>query len=367
MEPNDNVGPRSSSFEKLEEENIDKNIELNNSLSKEEIEINRISESLRDSDKEIINKNTNTAFLNLGESQSESLGYKISRLSNLDYTDSEQKIVISNRYDLNVIGKNKDKTEEGNENTNLNEINLDKRNTNINNITEYKNENIYTNVRFTESVNQRFDDYKKTTNFQKLIEDEILKEKASVPLFPESVLNPKIEKEEDKEVEESNALDADDELDNKEEYISHKSDSINNKSEKSKENEEDEQEINLENENINVSSNFNENNVAENIDERKHRQLTMINRQTDITVDQNFTLLDIANDLKSENEVNIKNELLEDIKESEVTNNQFGNIGKVTVKETSNKVILEGDKNNNTIKEEEEIEIVTETENSNIN
>lgn len=59
---------------------------------------------------------------------------------------------------------------------------------------------VFSNIKYTESVNMRIDDYRKTSNYQKLVAEEIFKEEAKVPVIPDSVIRPKKPRETYKQV-----------------------------------------------------------------------------------------------------------------------------------------------------------------------
>jgi hypothetical protein len=201
------------------------------------------------------------------EYKTESLQHHIDDLGNLDPTESEKKIQISDKYDIELVGKQTKNSRYDNFDSNIpdSEDNeeLQDQVTDLNDVTRFGNKSIFENVRFTDSVNMRVDDYKRTSNYQKLIEEELLKDKISIPEMPESVINPK--KKEEKEQE----------------------------NEQEKENKEDENEE-LEDMDMDLE------------EQMKKRHLTMIKkaRDTELTLDNNLTIMELANDIGSERGTN---------------------------------------------------------------
>ena len=133
--------------------------------------------------------------------------------------------------------------------------------TDLNDVTRYGNKSLFGNVRFTESVNQRIDDYKRTSNYQKLIEEELLKDDMEVPVMPESIINPKQEIE-----------------------IKSKEDIGGGKAKV------------MEGEDGDGDGDSEDEDVAQ------KRHLTMIqkNKDTNLTLDNNLTIMELANDLHFE-------------------------------------------------------------------
>jgi hypothetical protein len=253
------------SFEKAEnaesnsEENSQENIDSINNLApgKKEAEQNLTNDMINQGkfntfqSPPIINSKAPETEADIENYKTESLKNYIDEFANLDPTESEKKIKISEKYDIDVVQNQAKNSRYENFDSNIpdaDEEELQDKVTDLHDITRYGNKSIFENVRFTESVNMRIDDYKRTSNYQKLIEEELLKDQVSIPNMPESVINPK-EKEKEKE-----------ETENKEEM----------------------EDMDLE-------------------DEIKKRHLTMIQKQrdTNMTLDNNLTIMELANDLGS--------------------------------------------------------------------
>ena len=210
---------------------------------------------------------------NLENKQIDSLKNCIDKLANLEPTESEKHVKISEKYDIDLIPKeNTGNSRYANFDSNIPDEEEEKdRVTDLNDITRFGNKSIFENIRFTESVNMRVDDYKRSSNYQKLIEEELLKEKVNIPGLPQSVINPK------KEIE----------VKSKEEIG----------------------DVEMEKKEI----------VEEG---QKKRHLTMIRkaRDTDINFENNLTIMELANDIGSEI---TKEEILPENKNNELFKNEI--------------------------------------------
>ena len=125
--------------------------------------------------------------------QVDSLKNCIDQLGNLEPTESEKQVKISEKYDIDLVPKeNTGNSRYANFDSNIPDEEEERdRVTDLNDVTRFGNKSLFGNVRFTESVNMRIDDYKRTSNYQKLIEEELLKDQMAVPGLPQSVINPK--------------------------------------------------------------------------------------------------------------------------------------------------------------------------------
>ena len=210
---------------------------------------------------------------NLENKQIDSLKNCIDKLANLEPTESEKHVKISEKYDIDLIPKeNTGNSRYANFDSNIPDEEEEKdRVTDLNDITRFGNKSIFENIRFTESVNMRVDDYKRSSNYQKLIEEELLKEKVNIPGLPQSVINPK------KEIE----------VKSKEEIG----------------------DVEMEKKEI----------VEEG---QKKRHLTMIRkaRDTDINFENNLTIMELANDIGSEI---TKEEILPENKNNKLFKNEI--------------------------------------------
>lgn len=56
---------------------------------------------------------------------------------------------------------------------------------------KFDTRDVFSQIKYTESVNMRIDEYRKTSNYQQLLAAEIFKEEVIVPNIPESVIRPK--------------------------------------------------------------------------------------------------------------------------------------------------------------------------------
>lgn len=126
--------------------------------------------------------------------KTESLKNYIDQFGNLEPTESQKRVEISEKYDVGLKQQpqvTNSRYQNYDSNIPEGQDNEKGRATDLNEITRFGNKSLFGNPRFTESTNMRIDDYKRTTNYQQLIEEELLKEKMSVPELPESVINPK--------------------------------------------------------------------------------------------------------------------------------------------------------------------------------
>jgi hypothetical protein len=318
MEKKEPCLPESTSFEPIDHETNLENSESNvlSDKNDEHIKTNIRSVSgdsaqLKENEEDPDGNSKDYLEIN-NDGQSESIGHQISRLSNLDLTLSEKKVAVSGTFN------------ENNANADLNELAayssdqiqcqypVNKLAENAQNNEEYKNENIYSKVEFTESVAKRFDNYKTTSNFQKLIEEEILKEKASLPVLPESVINPKkIEEKEEPEVSDlkdnvssksdlSQKNNAEKEIDTSKDLAEEKEGEDLGKSEQN-----NSKNHSSENENIDEDVQKQNDNDA---NEKQHPDLAIIGKEStinELNQDPNLTLLELANDLYSQKKTQV--------------------------------------------------------------
>lgn len=357
--------PKSSSFEKIEHVNNDEKSESKISSDQDneliKTNVNTVCNKSDSARSDNVNKkpgDNSKDYLEINnDDQSESIGHQISRLSNLDLTISEKKIIGSDAFNITNTNANVNLKELAQYSSDQIELQYqnNKVTENAQNDHGYQNENIYSKVNFTESVGKRFDDYKTTSNFQKLIEEEILKEKVSLPVLPESVINPK-KIETKKEPKISN-------LENEESYESDLSQKNNEEEEKDimddiKKEQKGHNIIESVQVNAKTPPNDNENNVVDNQEqnniedvdsnEKQHRHLTMIEKKsriTELNADPNLTLLELANDLYSQRKtaLRVPEEEIHNVEDNDQDTYQM--IGRVTV--TNPPKILEEEEHKN--------------------
>ena len=251
---------------------------------------------------------------NSKEFQPDSLKNCIDKLGNLEPTESEKKVKISEKYDINMVVKESiGNSRYANFDSNIPDGEDDEENkdrvTDLHEITRYGNKSLFGVDRFTDSVNMRIEDYKRTSNYQQLIGEELLKDQMEVPDLPETVINP---------VKTNNDI----EVMNK--------DKIGDIDQEKQEQEQEEQEQE---------------------GGKRNRHLTMIRkaRDTEMTFDNNLTIMELANDIGSE-------QVKENFdSEDQVQNNLFKNqnIMDQIIYEKSNENIIKKEDNEDESKYEE--------------
>lgn len=219
--------------------------------------------------------------------KTESLKNYIDQFGNLEPTKSQKRVEISEKYDIGLKGnpqttnsryQNYDSNVPGSEDNEKEPV------TENHEVTRFGNKSLFgnVNVRFTESTNMRIDDYKRTTNFQELIEAELLKEKMSVPEIPESVFTPKNEKQKQGNQSEEEEKEEREEKEEKEEKREEKGKG----GEKEEEDEED-----------NRKEGIGKLDPSENV-EKRHLTMIQKGRDTDFNFENNLTIMELANDLE---------------------------------------------------------------------